>query len=1552
MDFGVPGLCDGKFQGLPTYEQKLWEISSGKRTTLVARIVIWSPTGKGHLCKSLIHNQFFRFLGVVPHGYEKVSFVNAIVTHGQGPTLVVDDAAALLAHPPREAKDFFEMVELCTGLGALGCGATYAGWTSKAQNEVQKTFCSHLEKFGGNKIIEGDLCKLATIVKVHEAAPHAGAIAWGFSCQPFSKLGDQQHGNDARAQTLPYGLFASYLLQKDLVVLECVTGAAASGFVQKCLDYHVAMTKFERSETMMDLGSVWPAARKRWWCVLMHGSFGRITFRPFPEISPRPTIHNLLPDWLKLTEQQVAELRLTEHELAMFNSCKPGLVQQIVDKHSQLPTALHSWGNQCQSCKCGCRPAFKETRLKDQGLFGALVVIPNETGPGNIRHLSPQETAMLCGWPKTEGWEDDQRMLLAGIGQLASPIQSAWVFGHIREHIANYGYGDFDPASPSQILACVCMDVFKIRDELYPPKGDTVANAVFREEIEKLLEPPQVMQAICDATPAQMDPIEEEIQTSGDIKDEPIQQTKIDSSGDELDQAILSLVEPNPKRQCIPGAVPGFVRDDFVGKGHRPISTTTVGAPSMNPGLGDSHVSDRWCMNLAPGGLKGAVPQDLLQYQQRQEVNNEEELQVSSTTHSEPRHWTQQPELRSGCCVTPAEIASEKVVVFHRESQIMNAVSFSGQQTIGDLLNAEGIIENHPQRVCFDVLGQHISSNQKLKAGQIVCIGQGSDVASDQCSAQEVSSMIQHQPRWFSVFNQGGRVANDEIQYYLKAVAVHYKVSHVEPLLLSIFDPEQIELWQAQLQKAGKVVVSAILVGDHWTPVVVGQEAGIQSQVHCPSNAKQLVECLFKQAEIYSYLEMPSRFQNDCGFQAFAWLFSVLEGQPKVQALTFEQAVEWRQLFWKQVFATHDSYQMKQVELGGHADELLTALSAMLKEHGVSLDQVQQRAQTLIAKIGATELQNAVVSSRPWQAIKRLANESNPPIRLVHQHELDKVLAEKAKAGKPVGSKRNKQSNYQEYQSVTLGPDNLVVPKGVFAQSDGTALNQIPVRQVSSKASGIVVVNETDVQPFLNSSQISDEGLAFLVLNPSASIQQQAGTLERFPAQCSTSGEPILVSAFMLQRGSKAVVRAKPTQIPKVEEVPVTTVKILIFRDQLAMSWSDFAEAPVKNALKLAPCLQVCRVSECDCELWHPKSDHSQGTEPVLDIWNRDFLNYNFKKTNPKEAVVFACAARVHTQVFEKLSTYSGTGGLYIEPRSSDGRSFHPGFHTVWLSKMTHQEALAARATTDAKVILVRVQHRYGLKVGLEQASQVHSQFRGDTVFLEGNTKVSFTVGPMPWGASRASLAALFKSWDWQAKPIQAIGKSADQRGLLWSVQAMQPPPASVVTMEHGDVLLVRKDPEMAAAKPPPAIEASVFTRKSLQPASNQVPLNHDPWADAAKRLANPASSVAAPSFQQIAQMEKQVEQRVLEKLSSQDKDVAMPDAMDNRVQMLEAQVQQLHEAQNQQKAQTANLTHQVAQVQGKLDQQTHSIQKHMDSKLAEQMNQIEALLNKRSRHE
>ncbi|CAK9008860.1 unnamed protein product, partial [Durusdinium trenchii] len=117
-------------------------------------------------------------------------------------------------------------------------------------------------------VIEGDIGKLSTVVELFEAYPRSTCVALGFSCQPFSHAGDQRAGPDERALSLPHALFFSWVTQAPAIVIECVCEAASSAFVKQVLQAFTSVTRYEKSETIMDLSSMWPSKRKRWWLVL------------------------------------------------------------------------------------------------------------------------------------------------------------------------------------------------------------------------------------------------------------------------------------------------------------------------------------------------------------------------------------------------------------------------------------------------------------------------------------------------------------------------------------------------------------------------------------------------------------------------------------------------------------------------------------------------------------------------------------------------------------------------------------------------------------------------------------------------------------------------------------------------------------------------------------------------------------------------------------------------------------------------------------------------------------------------------------------------------------------------------------------------------------------------------------------------------------------------------------------------------------------------------------------------------------------------------------
>ena len=78
---------------------------------------------------------------------------------------------------------------------------------------------------------------------------------------------------------------------------------------------------------------------------------------------------------------------------------------------------------------------MSEERLKAKGLFGALVRIAGEftTSMGPLpktRHLHPWEMCVIHGGIPEFEWHP-LRFSIAALGQMASPVQSCWVTGHL-----------------------------------------------------------------------------------------------------------------------------------------------------------------------------------------------------------------------------------------------------------------------------------------------------------------------------------------------------------------------------------------------------------------------------------------------------------------------------------------------------------------------------------------------------------------------------------------------------------------------------------------------------------------------------------------------------------------------------------------------------------------------------------------------------------------------------------------------------------------------------------------------------------------------------------------------------------------------------------------------------------------------------------------------------------------------------------------------------------------------------------------------------------------
>ena len=642
----------------------------------------------------------------------------------------------------------------------------------------------------------------------------------------------------------------------------------------------------------------------------------------------------------------------------------------------------------------------------------------------------------------------------------------------------------------------------------------------------------------------------------------------------------------------------------------------------------------------------------------------------------------------------------------------------------------------------------------------------------------------------------------------------------------------------------------------------------------------------------------------------------------------------------------------------------------LLIQHGVPVSQVESRIALATQAIGAVSLQKAAIGTSPWRSIKALANQVRPPMQLVLPDELAESLKNKAGSG-TIGSKKKKAGDRLKPMPKLpppLDPSKLVLDEASFVSNEGTPLQQVSTSSLGPATEGVAVATVQDVEQFLrNGVVVSPGALGVFVLN---SHDMQVSTdlpwaQCRIAMKCVTNGEPMLVQGVLVQSGTKMVVQAKQKHAVDAGDVQAACAKITIYRDVFPNDWQEFLKAPVRFVLNVLVPLQQCDKTEgCSCSKWH-RDPKSSVRDPVFDVWRRQWLNLSFQQTAPHAADVFAVNLRYDKKVEASVCGLSGTGGLFVEPRSLDGKSSVDDYQVIWLPRTNIAEVQHLRQTKPAICGIVRMGSRLGVRVTAADASNLARELRPDTIVLQGGQKVDYEVGPIPFGMDRAALAAMCANWGWKTKPINPVRSVGEGLGMIWLVQAVIEPPAHVFCTKQGEVVVNKAPNKQNAAVVP---MAPVASSQTLQLCS--VPevtegkidplVRNDPWANSVSKVSLP-SPIGDPSSS-LKQIEDRIERAVLSKLPSK-----IPEPMDvdsssdgygydQRLEEWESQMKKLTNCQQHletkvdeaQRRNDAQFTQLQSQVSSQIDLQSSRIEDLFKGQLA----QIESLLGKRARME
>ena len=407
---------------------------------------------------------------------------------------------------------------------------------------------------------------------------------------------------------------------------------------------------------------------------------------------------------------------------------------------------------------------------------------------------------------------------------------------------------------------------------------------------------------------------------------------------------------------------------------------------------------------------------------------------------------------------------------------------------------------------------------------------------------------------------------------------------------------------------------------------------------------------------------------------------------------------------------------------GPLTDAQTETLQQLLVERGVPQEHVAERIKIAIAKVGGASIAQALQSKNVWQSLKATASRPGVSFMWVLHGELQAAINRKAQekfgtsVPQPKLKKQAKDKARSKAAPLHVDAQQLQLVAGSFISSQGGPLAQLSLGEVQAQATGVCFCSAAQAAPFLaNLHSISTEALGLLT---TSEIAEEASGLAsvsslRFPAVFSPTGEGVLVKGSLIQLGDEQVQIAREN-IAEVEAIATVTVKVTVYRDELATPWEQFASGPVKHLLQALPSLSVCHDPQCkqDCQRYHPPVD--EPTEQfILDIWGRSFSKLEGGREPASTAAVFTSFWRVPLAALAHVHRIQHAG-LYFEPRSGDGGP-HSAFAVIWIPGADLSAARHAMRTIERVVAVARLGRRFGVRCKEQDEQRIFEMLRLNT---------------------------------------------------------------------------------------------------------------------------------------------------------------------------------------------------------------------------------------------
>ena len=354
--------------------------------------------------------------------------------------------------------------------------------------------------------------------------------------------------------------------------------------------------------------------------------------------------------------------------------------------------------------------------------------------------------------------------------------------------------------------------------------------------------------------------------------------------------------------------------------------------------------------------------------------------------------------------------------------------------------------------------------------------------------------------------------------------------------------------------------------------------------------------------------------------------------------------------------------------------------------------------------------------------------------------------------------------------------------------NDDDMVPQLTLDQVVADARGIALCTLAEAQPYMQEvKNISADALA-LLLTEEVPVELRGHhhiTSLRYPATFIPTNDPVLINGSIFQLGDLEVRRhAEDDPVDAMDIGQTHVLKVQLFKDELRTAWDSVMQSPIRFLIQQAPLFRLCASVHCDhkCGQFHAAVEDTMD-QVLLEIWGRRFQTMEGKRVTANEAEIFQAFLRIAAPALDAILALV-LDGIYLEPRSSDLKATDSAYAVIWLPGATREVAHHKLKLVGHGISLVRMKHRFGIRVAAEHEAQTHRELRPTDDFVK--VEVSY-VHPVPHGLQRIQVAKILRDWQWDAKPLQPARGTAE--GGAWDIGASCAPPQNTMVAFAKDVL-------------------------------------------------------------------------------------------------------------------------------------------------------------------